>query len=88
MLLIALKKEGSHSQPKKSNFGGSLELHFLDLECDPSVLKQSEAKNLSKMAVFEHIWLFFRGFWLLVASKQQGHTPNQENRILGVLPDL
>ena len=55
------------------------EFDFLGLECDPSVLKQSEAKNLSKMAVFNTFGSFFRGFWLLVALKHQGRTPNQEN---------
>ena len=30
-----------------------LEFDFLGLECDPSILKQSEAKNLFKMAVFD-----------------------------------
>ena len=50
--------------------------------CDHTDLKQPEAKNLQKMAVFDNTWLFFRGFWLLAALKQHGRTPNLENRIL------
>ena len=41
-----------------------------------------------KMAIFNTFGSFFRGFWLLVALKRQGRTPNQENRILGVFLDL
>ena len=28
------------------------------------------------MAVFEEVWLFLKGFWLLAALNQHGCTPN------------
>ena len=46
------------------------------------VLEELEAKNLQKLAVFDDMWLFLRGFWLLASLEQQGRTPNLENRIL------
>ena len=42
-----------------------VEFDFLGLECDHDDLKLSEAKNLQNMAVFEEVWLFLKGFWLL-----------------------
>ena len=56
--------------------------------CDHADLKQKEAENLQKMAVFYNTWLFLRGLWLLAALKQHGRTPNLENRILHENPQL
>ena len=56
--------------------------------CDHTDLKQPEAKNLRKMAVFDNAWRFLRGFWPLAALKQHGRTPNLENRILHKNPEL
>ena len=56
--------------------------------CDHADLKQPEAKNLRKMAVFDNTWYFLRGFWPLAALKQDGCTPNLENRILHENPEL
>ena len=60
--------------PHPHGFYGGLEVKknlqnsiFLGWECDPPVLKQSEAKNLTKTAVFNTYGSFLRGFWLLVA---------------------
>ena len=59
-----------------------VEFHFLGLECDHDDLKMSKAKNHQNMAVFEEVWLFLKGFWLLAALNQHGCTPNLKNRIL------
>ena len=64
---------GSRGQEEPPKFD------FLGWECNPPVLKQSEVKNLSKMAVFNTFVCFFRGFWLLIALNQKGCIPNLEN---------
>ena len=60
----------------------------MSMGCNHADLKQPEAKKPPKMAVFDDLWLFLRGFWLLAALKQHGRTPNLENRILHENPEL
>ena len=50
------------------------EFEFLGFRCDHEVLKEPEAKNGSKKGVFDEIWLFLSGFWLLVLLKLHGRT--------------
>ena len=65
-----------------------VEFKFLGPRCDHQVLKHQETKNLSNFGILNEIWLFLRGFWLLVFSKQHGRIRDLEIRILQVLPDL
>ena len=64
------------------------EFEFLGLSCDHEVLKHLEAKNLVKIGIYDDIWLFLRGFWLLDVLKPHGRIPNLEIRILWVLTNL
>ena len=50
------------------------EFEFLGFRCDHEVLKELEAKNGSKMGVFDEIWLFLRRFLLLAHFKLHGRT--------------
>ena len=49
---------------------------FRGLVLDHQVLKKLEIKERSKTVVFDQIWLFLRGFWLLVVFKLDGRAPN------------
>ena len=48
------------------------EFEFLGFRCDHEVLRALEAKNRSKTGVFDEIWLFLSGFWLLALLKLHG----------------
>ena len=45
---------------------------FRGLVLDHQVLKKLDLKKHSKTVVFDQIWLFLRGFWLLVVLKLDG----------------
>ena len=50
------------------------EFEFLGFRCDHEVSKEPGAKSGSKMGVFDEIWLFLSGFWLLALLKLHGRT--------------
>ena len=52
------------------------EPRFRGLVVNHQGLEELELKNHSKIAVFDQIWLFLRGFWLLVVLKLDGRAPN------------
>ena len=47
---------------------------FVGFRCDHEVEKELEAKNGSKMGVFDEIWLFLRRFLLIALFKLDGRT--------------
>ena len=49
---------------------------FRGLVLDYHHLKKLEIKKHSKTVLFDQIWLFLRGFWLLVVLKLDGQAPN------------
>ena len=56
------------------NWEGHTDIDFRGFGCDHEVLKELEAKNLSKVAKFGQKSLNFRGFWLLVPLNLHGCT--------------
>ena len=63
-----------------------VKFEFLGLRCNHQVLKHLETKNLSNFGIFDEIWLFLGGFFLLASSSPHGRTRDLE--ILQVLLDL
>ena len=58
--------------------GEPTEFDFLGYRCDHAVLKQLEAKNLSKRAKIDKKCPFLRGFWFLEVLKLHGRICNLE----------
>ena len=67
---LAVHPQGGHGCQNNEKTTG---FKFLCSRCDHEVLKELEAKNSSKMGIFDQIWLFLRRFWLLAPLKLHGH---------------